>query len=1302
MISENTFNIKNLAPTITFFHEPENSKIAEYVTGLSTHPYLADHTFQNITVLPGSIYIDLALLVSYKLHQKFPSSIKNVKFISPVILTKKDTNIEISIENELQNFCTLSFYESPTISAKENIHKNIIVSLELNYEVSDKEIINSDKFEKSDFIDMTDRLEGRVFYSKLDENGNQYGPAFRNIKNIWIKNNEALCSFDFSSLDNIENNFTINPLKLDSFTQLLSVLDDSKGRTFVLNKINEIKIFNQNLPDDILCKAKISERDQDGNGFTGDLEVYDEHTGQIVIQINGVKFTYLENAENENLKYSDKSRKICISSTFTAEPVEKSLQFWSKYFNDNYKIEFAPYNQVFQELLNPSSLLAKNNNGINIILLNLEDWSNQNHKLSLKLNNKELDTLFKDKLRYSLPNNIEIVHLNEYETDYVYKEIFEDKCYMRHGIQIKDGDTIIDIGANIGLFTLFVNQFGKNIKVYSFEPSPVVYDLLKLNSKAYGSNVKTFNYGVSDQKKNATFTFYRNSSVFSSFNANENEDKEAIQAVVRNMLREVTDGESAEEFLEEITNGRLESELYVCELLSVSDIISENKIAKINLLKIDAEKSELAILNGINENDWNKIEQIVIEVHDKSGELLKKVESILIKKGFRIALEEEKLLEKSGLYNIYAVRNENDNNKIPFESEIIASENSLRENCHNFQNVLKSFMNSTSVPMIVGISPPSSNVVNNSELHKVYTEIEQGLTDELKNFRNVFTISSSNFLHSFNVENYFDEHSNALGHIPFTPVFYSSMGTTLSRLAFAIASKAYKVIILDCDNTLWKGVCGEDGVAGIKLSEPFKYLQSFMVEQVKAGKLICLCSKNNEEDVWAVFDSRKDMILKKEHLISWKLNWNMKSENIRTLSEELNLGLDSFIFVDDNPVECAEVKANLPEVLTLHLPQNEVEILSFLKNSWAFDYLMVTEEDKKRTKMYKENIQRENFLSSSLSLKDFLDGLNLQIKISEPLTAQMERVSQLTFRTNQFNFTTRRRSETDISNLLTQKNFNCLVTEVSDRFGDYGLVGVVLYNIEEDALKVDTFLLSCRVLGRGVEYKILSELGNKAEEKNLDSVIIEYIPSSKNRPVLEFIEKIGSGFKLDHRDKLMFKFPVSFLRELKYNPSAISNSISGESRNKKVIKEKITNNMSDKIQLIASRYSNIQEIHKEIEAEVMEYRETTTEFFAPSTNLEKQLTNIWQKVLGISKVGLKDNFFEIGGSSLKAVQLIAKIRKELGFNFSLVKLFECPTVQSLALHLNNEDSEAEDDSSKQIVDRGKKRRIVKRLRKRNN
>ena len=308
-----------------------------------------------------------------------------------------------------------------------------------------------------------------------------------------------------------------------------------------------------------------------------------------------------------------------------------------------------------------------------------------------------------------------------------------------------------------------------------------------------------------------------------------------------------------------------------------------------------------------------------------------------------------------------------------------------------------------------------------ADLKAVLNEAEAALISDAGRLANVHVISSTSLLQRYPVSDYYDPHGHHAGHIPYTPACYAAIGTALVRTIYNLKRRPFKVIALDCDNTLWKGVCGEDGPLGVEVTAPYRALQEFMIGQMNAGMLLCLCSKNNEKDALDVFDQRSDMPLKREHLVSWRINWNSKSENIRSLAKELNLGLDSFIFVDDNPVDCADVEINCPGVLTLRLPENAESFPSFLNNIWAFDHASSTKEDQDRTRMYQESSQRERYREQTFSLKDFIEGLQLRVDVGEVTSDQLDRVSQLTFRTNQFNFTTIRRSKKEIEDLLSAR-----------------------------------------------------------------------------------------------------------------------------------------------------------------------------------------------------------------------------------------------------------------------------------------
>ncbi len=365
------------------------------------------------------------------------------------------------------------------------------------------------------------------------------------------------------------------------------------------------------------------------------------------------------------------------------------------------------------------------------------------------------------------------------------------------------------------------------------------------------------------------------------------------------------------------------------------------------------------------------------------------------------------------------------------------------------------------------------------------------------------------------VANPHDPYAGELGHLPYTPLFFVSLATAVARKIHALSHPPYKVIALDCDDTLWRGICGEDGPQGVVLDPPRRALQEFMAARRREGMLLALCSKNNEEDVIETFHAHPEMPLRLEDFTARRINWESKGSNLASLAAELDLALDSFILVDDNPKECTEAQAEAPAILALPLPPQAEEIPGFLSHVWAFDRARVTDEDLRRHEQYAQRARRNQAAQSASSLEDFLESLQLEVRI-EPMTPpQIPRVAQLTARTNQMNCSPVRRGEAEIRALAgdgeERRAAECLTVHVSDRFGDYGLTGVVIFRCAGDTLTCDTFLLSCRALGRGVEHRMVARLGEIARDRGLRRIDIPFVRSPRNRPAELFLESIGGG-----------------------------------------------------------------------------------------------------------------------------------------------------------------------------------------------
>lgn len=351
---------------------------------------------------------------------------------------------------------------------------------------------------------------------------------------------------------------------------------------------------------------------------------------------------------------------------------------------------------------------------------------------------------------------------------------------------------------------------------------------------------------------------------------------------------------------------------------------------------------------------------------------------------------------------------------------------------------------------------------------------------------------------------------------PFKKGFLNLYAQELVTVARALKGKAKKCLILDCDNTLWGGVIGEDGLHGLKLdrhSYPgniFYEFQKSILKLHERGVLIVLCSKNNEQDVWDVLDTHPACLLKREHLSAWRVNWNDKASNISSLAAELNLGIDSFVFVDDNPVECGLIRDMIPEVAVLQVPEKLYTYPQLLNRDGLFDTLVFSTEDRQRSQMYREEASRRHEQAKFETLDQYLASLSLSIVVHPARKEEISRVAQLTQKTNQFNLTTRRYSEAKISALCDMPDWAIITLLVSDKFGDSGLTGVLIARREGEAGIIDSFLMSCRILGRNIEKSFIVK-ALAIMERSWGSKIwrAEFIPTAKNQQVADFWPSIG-------------------------------------------------------------------------------------------------------------------------------------------------------------------------------------------------
>lgn len=392
----------------------------------------------------------------------------------------------------------------------------------------------------------------------------------------------------------------------------------------------------------------------------------------------------------------------------------------------------------------------------------------------------------------------------------------------------------------------------------------------------------------------------------------------------------------------------------------------------------------------------------------------------------------------------------------------------------------------------------------------------------LKQLKNLSCINTDRIVAEVGLNDAYDFRFYLSSKAPYTLNFFKKYLLALEPEIRKMTGKAKKALLLDCDNTLWKGIIGEDGLQGIDMSassnagKPFHDVQQMAKFLGANGVILVLVSKNNLNDVNEVFKKHEQMVLKPEDIVIWKVNWNDKVTNIREVSKELNIGLDSLVFVDDSDFEVNLVRQQLPEVLTLQVPKNVYHFKNvFAEMALANFNLAITAEDRSKARQYKEQFEREQEKQQFGTTEEYIQSLDIRVSMKLNDIDNLSRLAQLTQKTNQFNLTTRRYTETELGHLIEDSKHFVFSCGVSDKFGESGItvMAIVRNNEASQVAKVDTFLMSCRVIGRNIEWAVMMEILTFLKSKGYIKVNAEYFPTEKNGQVSEFYETCGFNLK---------------------------------------------------------------------------------------------------------------------------------------------------------------------------------------------
>lgn len=373
--------------------------------------------------------------------------------------------------------------------------------------------------------------------------------------------------------------------------------------------------------------------------------------------------------------------------------------------------------------------------------------------------------------------------------------------------------------------------------------------------------------------------------------------------------------------------------------------------------------------------------------------------------------------------------------------------------------------------------------------------------------------------------------------------FYKIYAEYIKPIILSIMGKSKKALIFDCDNTLWKGIVGEDGFEGIEMSDStnsgaiFQEIQNIALYLNKRGIILGLCSKNNSQDIDNIIFNHPEMKIKDKNITIKKINWNNKASNLIEIANELNIGLDSVVFIDDSDFEVNLIREQLPQVTVLQVPDKLYQYPTMLRDNLNLFYnVSESSEDGNKIRMYKEQLQREQIKNDFNSIEDYLNSLKLKLIIYSNKDSMIPRVSQMTQKTNQFNLTTKRYTESDIEKYMNDNKYRIFIFSVSDRFGDYGITGLSIVKIDEESKNayMDTFLMSCRVIGRNIEYSFLNYIISYLRKNNIDFVESEYCKTIKNDQVADFYE--NNCFKLVSNDGIKKKYKLNVLE---YKPKSL-------------------------------------------------------------------------------------------------------------------------------------------------------------------
>jgi len=568
---------------------------------------------------------------------------------------------------------------------------------------------------------------------------------------------------------------------------------------------------------------------------------------------------------------------------------------------------------------------------------------------------------------------------------------------------------------------------------------------------------------------------------------------------------------------------------------------------------------------------------------------------------------------------------------------------------------------SKSICILQTLCPPpetlfgSMDAVYAGSLRRILEDINAGIADMAAGSTDVI-LDTAHLASTVGLSGWYSPMQWNMAKVPFSDEFVPLYAEHICRLIAAIRGKSRKCLILDLDNTLWGGVIGDDGIEHIKIGqgdavgEAYLSVQRLALDLRARGIVLAVCSKNEDDIARSPFRAHPDMLLREDHIAVFQANWKDKPRNIRAIAEDLSLGLDAMVFLDDNPAERMLVRRELPDVAVPELPDDPALYARTLAAAGYFETVAFSEEDARRADFYQDNARRATLQHQAGDLEAYLASLEMQITFQPFDETGRARIAQLINKSNQFNLTTRRYSEAEVAAIQDDPRYFTLQVRLSDVFGDNGMISVVICKrASSDRWEIDTWLMSCRVLGRRVENMVLRAILDQARREGVQKLIGWYIPTDRNKLVEQHYPNLG--FRLAKSENEIATYELDVATAVVAGAPMIVKQI-------------------EPVQAVTGGRDRGQGVGGDGERQMAEARQTVqVGNSAADDTVQTQLVQIWRELLDREDIATTDDFFELGGDSLLGVRLMIEIEKKFHRRFDVSTLVSSPTIESLAREL---------------------------------